>query len=308
GQGKYRALVYPALLAADETVQSVVIKFANQTLNATQGADFRGATDSANPKYWYADLDITADAVADGRYTISVAVTLSNGRVLTESHSVKVKNQPAPAKDPYVVDDFDSYDPTDDNRSDLERVWFRDSGCMVGLRLREAGKGDAAGFGVGNVLRLKYDTCRKGSSSTGTITPHTNNIYWSGFYRTYSPAVNWSAVKKLSVVVQSDGKPHNLAFMITSGTRVYQAYASDSEIPYDRSLTTPQTLQIDISKFRLMNASGFGVSVPTTDLASISRFSVRMESDPGDNFAGLNASEFYLFDNIRWITELPSAD
>jgi hypothetical protein len=48
---------------------------------------------------------------------------------------------------------------------------------MVGLRLREANKGDAAGFGSGNVLRLKYDTCRKGASSTGTITPHTNNIY-----------------------------------------------------------------------------------------------------------------------------------
>ena len=104
--------------------------------------------------------------------------------------------------------------------------------------------------------------------------------------------------------VQSDGKPHNLAFMITGpSNRVYQAYATDSEIPYDRTLTTPQKLVIDISKFRLMNASGFGASIPLTDLASISRFSVRMESDPSDHFAGLNAKEFYLFDNIIWLTE-----
>jgi hypothetical protein len=106
------------------------------------------------------------------------------------------------------------------------------------------------------------------------------------------------------VEVQSDGKAHNLAFMITGpGNRIYQAYARDSETSYDRSLTTPQTLLIDISKFRLMNASGFGVSVPAADLAAISRFSVRMESEPGINFAGLNANEFYLFDNIKWITE-----
>ena len=303
--GFYRVLVYPALLGSGVTVQSAVVNFAGQTVNAVQGNDFTGVSTGSNPKYWYADIDITSSAVADGRYDISATVTLSDGKVISAKHSVKVKNTPAPARDPYAVDDFDSYDPTDDNRTDLERVWFRDSGCMVGLRLREAGKGDAAGFGTGNVLRLKYDTCRKGASSTGTITPHTNNIYWSGFYRTLSPAVNWSAVKKLSVTVQSDGKAHNLAFLVTgTGNRVYQAYARDSEIPYDRTLTTPQTLLIDISSFKLMNSSGFGAVVnPAVDLTSVSRFSVRMESDPGVHFAGLNAAEFYLFDNIRWITD-----
>jgi hypothetical protein len=108
--------------------------------------------------------------------------------------------------------------------------------------------------------------------------------------------------KKLSLVVQSDGKAHNLAFLITTtGNRVYQAYASDSDTPYDRSLKTPQTLSIDISKFKLMNASGFGASIPAADLASVTRFSVRMESDPGVNFGGLNAKEFYLFDDMRWL-------
>jgi len=301
--GKYRVLVYPTLLDSGDTVKEVTVYFANQTLTAVEGTDLGGNTGNNNPKYYYADIDITADAVADGRHDISTRVVTSAGKVLTAKHSVKVANTPVPARNPYVIDDFESYDPTDDNRTDLERVWFRDSGCMVGLRLREAGIGDAVGFGTGNVLRLKYDTCRKGASSTGTITTHTNNIYWSGFYRTYSPTVNWTAVKKLQVEVQSDGKPQNLAFLITAGGRIYQAYARDSEIPYDRTKTTPQTLLIDISSFKLMNSSGFGVSIPSTDLASVSRFSVRMESDPGVYFAGLNASEFYLFDDIRWITE-----
>jgi hypothetical protein len=294
--GKYRALIYPALLADEETVASAVVSFAGQTIAAVKGADFNGADPEISGKqaYYYADIDITPDAVADGRHDISVAVTTSNGKVLKSGHSVKVKNVANAAGDPYVIDNFDSYDPADDNRTDLERTWFRDGGSMVGLRLREANSGDAAGFGAGNVLRLKYDTCR-------VAAPHNPSIYYSGFYRAYTEPVNWSDAKKLSVTVQSDGKEHNLAFLITlSGNRIYQAYASDSDIPYDRSVKTTQTLSIDISKFRLMSAAGFGDPIAPADLSAVTRFSVRMESEPGLHFGGLNANEFYLFDNIHW--------
>nr|WP_317412757.1 glycosyl hydrolase [uncultured Solibaculum sp.] len=277
-ENKYDVKVHASLFNGDE-ISNVVVRIGDQEVEAQKDPD---------SSMYVAAVDTTL--LEDGRQPISVEATLQDNRVLRYSHDVFVDNmEDYNAVDLYLVDDFESYDNTQDNRTDLEQVWNRDGGDMNGLRIRNSSdksghwtaKAWNNGMDTGNVLRIKYDTCR-------------NN--WNSITRSMN-GVDWSDVTTMGTWVQPDGVGMDLCFRMTTATGTFQvSFNHDlAQYGYDKSLVAPQYVAFPIAEFKNIKT---GAAVTADDLAQIQNFTIRFEAD-GGRIAGLNALTYYLLDDIR---------
>lgn len=280
-QGQYTVKAHASLFDQDE-ISEVTVSIGGQQLKAEKDED---------SSFYVAEVNTTL--LEDGRQPIQVEAVLQDGSVMEYSHDVIVDNiDDYDAVDPYLVDDFESYDNTQDNRTDLEQVWNRDGGDMNGLRIRnssdKSGHWTATawnnGMDTGNLLRIKYDTCR-------------NN--WNSITRSMDSA-DWTDVTSMGAWVQPDGVGMDLCFRMTTGTGTFQvSFNHDlAQYGYDKSLVAPQYISFPISEFKNIDT---GTPVTADDLAQIKNFTIRFEAD-GGRIAGLNALTYYLLDEIRAFT------
>jgi hypothetical protein len=278
---------------------TVMVHLGSQSVEATAGAN----------GLWTAEVDSTP--VPDGRVAISATAAYAGfvGQVFyaggaTYSHDVFVANTPAaPNADPYVIDDFESYDSTDDNRTDVERVWWRTSDVMNGLRLRNSDDTYPAdhwlskawtdkSLDTGAVLRVKYDVVPKNGAEPSTM-----------FTKTYPAAArpDWSAVQSFSALVQPDGKEHFLKFQIGTGDGAQNTFECDFStagpaVGYNPALVAPQRVAVPIECFTSL---GDGTPIAAAQLAQVQTVSVRIQQNPDKGrMAGLNALEYYLLDDL----------
>lgn len=282
------------------SVSSVTVRLGENTYAASKDPD---------SMFWVAEVDTTL--VPDGRPELStqaVYSAVSDGKVYEflaeDSHDIFVGNLPTPTVvDPYLIDDFESYDSTDDNRTDLERIWWRDGQTMNGLRLRNSddtsghwlAKAWNDGMDTGAVLRVKYDAVRDSFSQVTRPLPN----------------VDWSNARSLSLRVQPDGKGYDLRFrFVVAGTgnansRTFEVSLNNdvASYGYNPMLNEPQNVMFDLGEFKNINT---GVPATSSQLASVTNFSIRFVQQTGaPQMAGLNALEYYLFDDLR-VTEAPS--
>ncbi|MDR3202153.1 MAG: hypothetical protein LBT54_03335 [Bifidobacteriaceae bacterium] len=283
----------------------VTVTLGGQTVNAVKQSGTNG--------WWTAEIDTTA--VPDGRRAITASVVYNsvvNGKIygaqVENTHEVFIENAPVPVNaDPYLIDDFESYDSTDDNRTDLERVWWRDSDVMNGLRLRNSNLAfypdpdhwlnkawSDRSLDTGKVLRVKYDVVDKNSAADRT----------SMFTKTYpAPYRDWSGAQSFSATVQPDGKEHFLKFRITTGTGAQNTFDCDFSTTgvqwgYDPTLVAPQRIAVPIDCFK--SAAAGNPSPTPAQLAGVRTTSVRITLNPEKGYlGGLNALEYYLFDDLK---------
>jgi hypothetical protein len=266
--------------------------------------------------WWTASLDTTG--LPDGRLPIKARATYGLGpnsgvctsvatTVVTDQHDVFVQNTPPQVNpDPYLIDDFESYDATEDNRTDVERVWWRDSGVMNALRLRYSQPTyysdpqhwlnkawSDKSLDTGQVLRVKYDVVDKDGTTDWT----------TQFSRTFpAPYRDWSAARSFSVRVQPDGKEHLLKFRITTGTgnaNTFDCDFSTTGVNYgwQPKLVAPQLITVPIGCFKALQG---GVEPTAAQLAGVRTFAVRItENREKGHLGGLNALEYYLFDDLK---------
>ena len=246
--------------------------------------------------FWTAVVDTTE--VADGRRPVAATAVhqARDGRKVyrhtaTDRHDVFVVNRPVAGRtDPLLIDDFESYDDTDDNRTDLERVWWRDGSRMNGLRLRNSDGPEGEwtsrawhdGMDTGTVLRVKYDAV--GNSDSQVTRPL---------------RADWSRATAFSAWVQPDGKGYDLRFRFAvAGGRTFEVSlnAGGSRYGYDPLSVTPQRVTVALGDFKDV---GTGLPATTAQLADVTAFSLRFEHQDGTPpMAGLNALEYYLFDDL----------
>jgi hypothetical protein len=191
--GVERVRVHAAAGYVPDDNRTTSRRVAATAVTVTLGGTQHAATRDADPLFWAADVDTAL--VADGRHPLSVTATYEGTasqeapatatHEARDSHDILIVNRRAPVTaDPYLIDDFESYDSTDDNRTDLERVWRRDGDTMIGLRLRSSGNAPGSwlsntwnnGMDTGTVLRVKYDAVR---NSFAQITRRMDQVDWS---------------------------------------------------------------------------------------------------------------------------------
>lgn len=301
--GVERVRVYPAPGYVTSTDGRASRKVSASSVTVTLGRRNYTATRDPGSFFWTADVDTAR--VPDGRVTITARATYranADGKaynfVATDSHAVLVVNRPTPVvADPYLIDDFESYDSTNDNRTDVERVWWRDGNTMNSLRLRNSddtsgswlGRAWSNGMDTGTVLRVKYDAVRNSFSQVTRTMPN----------------VDWSGARSLSLWVQPDGKGYDLRLrLVVAGTgdansRTFEvSFNNDvARYGYDPSVTSPQRVSFDLGEFRNVST---GQPVTAGQLAGVTSFSIRFVQQAGmPEMAGLNALEYYLFDDLR---------
>ncbi|MDR3201968.1 MAG: glycoside hydrolase family 26 protein, partial [Bifidobacteriaceae bacterium] len=250
-----------------------------------------GVTVAAAPgdnNLWTAEIDTTE--VPDGRVALSAravysATTFSHvyAARAEDSHDVFIQNTaPAPNADPYLIDDFESYDSTDDNRTDVERVWWRTSDVMNALRLRNSddtypadhwlSQAWSTGLDTGAVLRIKYDVVPKNGAHPETAVT-----------KTYPAAArpDWSQANSFSAIVQPDGKGHFLKFRITVGAGNENAYECNVNAEpgsgYNPALVAPQRVAVPIGCFESL---ADGAPVAGAALGAVQTVEIRIEQDP----------------------------
>ena len=281
-------------------------------VDVSVGGQVVGLTAPGSPNgLWSGTVDF--GLVADGRQSISVETQYLGlvglkvyGATAVDSEVVFVENTPPSVNtDPYLIDDFESYDSTDDNRTDVERVWWRTTGVMNALRLRNSSTDyytepghwlnkawSDSTLNTGKVLRVKYDVVDKDGTSDWT----------TEFRRTYPAARDWSAARSFAARVQPDGKGHFLKFRLTTGSGNQNTFDCDFSTTgvawgYDPTLVAPQLIQVPIGCFK---AVADGSEITTAKLANVLTTSVRItENRAKGHLGGLNALEYYLFDDIK---------
>jgi hypothetical protein len=267
---------------------SVEVSVDGQVVAASAGT-------GANP-LWTATIDSTV--LGEGPVTVTAEVTynvISGGLLYaamdTTTQGVIVENTPTtPTVDPYVIDDFEAYD-GGVNRTDVERVWWRDTDVANAVRVVPS----TSPVMTGNVLSVKYDVVDKNGTTDLA----------SGVTQSFpAPYRDWSAVKSFGVVVQPDGKGHGLVFRLTTGTGPADVFDCDFAstgvtFGYDPALVTPQRVVVPIGCFT--NTDGDAPTV--AELAEVQGFGIRIVEDPTKgHVAGVNATESYLLDDLTVTT------
>lgn len=263
------------------------------------GRGVHEATKDPDSMFWTAEVDMDRDR--DGRRPVRARAIFSapEGQrartfVASDTHDVFV-DRPAPVvTDPYLVDDFESYDDTGDNRTDLERVWWRTGATMNSLRLRNSdgpegewtSRAWSNGMNTGTVLRMKYDAVR---GSGTTVTRSLDGRDWSG-------------AQTLTMWVQPDGKGYDLRLELVTGTgddeQTFEVSVTEGgqAYGYDDDLVAPQQVEIPLEDF---TSTATDAGLTAEDLEHVGAMSLGMSQQPGmPQMAGLNALEYYLFDDI----------
>ena len=303
--------VYATLGAACEDIPSARIAPTQVSVKLGDLPEVAATAPTTSNGFWTATIDSTL--VPDGRTPIVANVSYTSGLIAnrlyagtaSSQHDVFVRNTPAAANpDPYLIDDFESYDSTDDNRTDLERAWWRSGNEMNGLRLRNSDDTYPADHWLSNawndktldtgaVLRIKYDVVNKNSSSDPS----------SLATKSYpAPYRDWSAAKSLSLRIQPDGKSHQFIVRITTGTGNANTFdlnlnTAGVAYGYDPELVAPQLVKVPISEFKSLTGNA---SPTTAQLATVRSTAIRILQNPAKGrMAGLNALEYYLVDDLK---------
>ena len=304
----YRVLVYPRP-EKDDSIESVTIQLGD--LPPVLASPFSAGSFN---KYYSIVIDTTL--VPDGKTSITAKLTTTGGKTATVVHDFFVRNNPVPPIDhTRIIDDFESYDNTNDNRTDLNRTWARSSNAgalpsgwntfifgtdtpdMNALRLRPSPfiEGSTA-------MQMKYDNLNQNRSTT--------RYFGSQVVRRFVPigtntGVNWTGRSHIGFWVKPDSKNSELCLNIIVGTggnaNYFRArYATLAEYGYDKTKhNVAQYVKVPISAFR--NNSNAALSA--ANLANVTGFSIAIYGDSAKGnqayMAGLNDLEFYLFDDIK---------
>ena len=312
----YRVLVYPRPEKGD-TIQSVTIQLGD--LPPVEASAYSAGTFT---KYYSAIINTTQ--VADGKTSITAKMITTGGKTVTESQGVKIQNGPVAAIDyTSIIDDFESYDNTNDNRTDLNRTWARasnsgslpsgwstyvygtDTPDMNALRLRPSPfiEGSTA-------MQMKYDNLNQNRSTT--------KYFGSQVARRFVPigtntGVNWTGKSHIGFWVKPDSKNSELCMSIIVGTggntNYFRArYATLAEYGFDKAKHhVAQYVKVPISAFR--NSSN--AAMTAANLANVTGFSIAIFGDSAKGtqayMSGLNDLEFYLFDDIKLFAPIDKA-